>query len=31
MGGAGRNSDMLFMDKKEVTQLIKIVKAQLII
>jgi hypothetical protein len=29
MGGAGRNSDFLFIDKKEVQQLIKIVRAQI--
>lgn len=28
MGGAGRKADLLFMDKKEVVQLIKIVRAQ---
>jgi hypothetical protein len=28
LGAAGRNSDILFIDKKEVQQLLKIVKAQ---
>jgi len=28
MGGGGRKNEFLFMDKKEVAQLIKIVRAQ---
>ena len=29
MGSAGRNQDMLFIDKKEVQQLLKIVRSQI--
>jgi hypothetical protein len=29
MGSAGRNSDILFIDKKEVVQLLKIVRSQI--